>query len=79
MAEDWKLQVSYKTPAGDMINRYGSTNPATGWTDMSTRPSQVQVGNLKQDGKSIRDVGLSDASGRGPVQASQLIPEQFPF
>ena len=46
---------------------------------MSTRTSQVQVGNLQQDGKPVRDVGLSDASGRGPMQASQLIPEQFPF
>jgi hypothetical protein len=26
MAEDWKLQVSYKTPAGDMINIRAQTN-----------------------------------------------------
>jgi hypothetical protein len=46
---------------------------------MSTRSTEVQVGNLKQDGESLRNVGLSDASGRGPMQASKLVAEEFPF
>ena len=46
---------------------------------MRTRGSEVQVGDIKQDGKPIRDVGLSSAAGRGPMQASKLIPEEFPF
>jgi hypothetical protein len=139
MAEEWKLQVSYKLATGDLINVRAQTadelsillegigdfatqihatqrmlttggtlaplstteyhykhsastllstapgagsiryvNPWSG-TDMRTRGSEVQVGNLQQDGKSIRDVGLSSSSGRRPMQASKLIPEEFPF
>jgi len=46
---------------------------------MSTWGTEVQVGNLQQDGESLRNVGLSNASGSRPMQASKLIDEQFPF
>jgi hypothetical protein len=115
--EDWKLQVSYKTSTGDMINirglcyadccnatsvsagehdipfidveyhrkhratalllanpaehsyRYGSN---TGFADEPTRPTQVQVGNQQQDRQALRDVGMSNAAGSRPMQASKL-------
>lgn len=47
MAEDWKLQVSYKTPAGDMINIRAQTNDELsvlleGIGDYSTQIAAVQ-------------------------------------
>lgn len=47
MAEDWKLQVSYKTPAGDMINIRANTNDELsvlleGIGDYSTQIASVQ-------------------------------------
>jgi hypothetical protein len=47
MAEDWKLQVSYKTPAGDMINIRAHTNDELsvlleGIGDYSTQIAAVQ-------------------------------------
>ena len=61
---------------GSGSTRYGS---AYDGADMRTRGSEVQVGNLQQDGESLRDVGLSASSGSRPMQASQLEQEQFPF
>ena len=135
MAEDYKLQVSYKIPGDAMINIRANTadelsvllegigdfatqisavqklvmgaattvpfidieyhskhrasallsttpgNASVRWSrsNLPARAEKVQVGNLQQDGKSILDVGLSDAPGRGPMQASKLVDEQFPF
>ena len=47
MAEDWKLQVSYKTPSGDMINIRAHTNDELsvlleGIGDYSTQIAAVQ-------------------------------------
>jgi hypothetical protein len=47
MAEDWKLQVSYKTPSGDMINIRANTNDELsvlleGIGDYSTQIAAVQ-------------------------------------
>lgn len=47
MAEDWKLQVSYKTPSGDMINIRGNTADELsilleGIGDYSTQIAAVQ-------------------------------------
>ena len=62
---------------GEHSYRYGST---TGNSNVqSWNPSQVQVGNQQQDWKTVRDVGMHDATGRGPVQASKLENEEFPF
>lgn len=61
---------------GEHSYRYRS---ATGSADVYSRPTQAQVGNIQQDRQAVRDVGMHDAAGRGPVQASKLENEAFPF
>ena len=79
MAEDWKLQVSYKTPSGDMINIRATTSDELsvlleGVGDHSTQIAAVQrlvVGayNVAPLGTAPTTVGTGQSTNFAPPQA----------
>ena len=79
MAEDWKLQVSYKTPSGDMINIRANTSDELsvlleGIGDYSTQIAAVQrlvVGayNTAPLGTAPTTVGTEQFTNSAPPQA----------
>jgi hypothetical protein len=79
MAEDWKLQVSYKTPSGDMINIRANTSDELsvlleGIGDYSTQIAAVQrlvVGayNAAPLGTAPTTAGTEQSTNSAPPQA----------
>jgi hypothetical protein len=78
MAEDWKLQVSYKTPAGDMINIRAHTNDELsvlleGIGDYSTQIAAVQ--RLVVGAYGVAPLATSPST-QGTTQSTSSAPPQ---
>jgi hypothetical protein len=78
MAEDWKLQVSYKTPAGDMINIRAHTNDELsvlleGIGDYSTQIAAVQ--RLVVGAYGVAPLATSPLT-QGTMQSTSSAPPQ---
>ncbi len=78
MAEDWKLQVSYKTPAGDMINIRAQTNDELsvlleGIGDYSNQIAAVQ--RLVVGAYGVAPLAISASTPNTPPTASSVPPQ----
>ena len=78
MAEDWKLQVSYKTPAGDMINSRAHTNDELsvlleGIGDYSTQIAAVQ--RLVVGAYGVAPLATSASTPSTPPSVSSAPPQ----
>jgi hypothetical protein len=78
MAEDWKLQVSYKTPAGDMINIRAHTNDELsvlleGIGDYSTQIAAVQ--RLVVGAYGVAPLATSASTPSTPPSVSSAPPQ----
>ena len=78
MAEDWKLQVSYKTPAGDMINIRAHTNDELsvlleGIGDYSTQIAAVQ--RLVVGAYGVAPLATSASTPSTPPSVSSVPPQ----